>query len=824
MKSTISLRHFLTIASSSLLAVSSSFAQTTVNWEGDTDTLWATAGNWDTAPTNSLTVNIANFNLATYDGVTVFAPSVGTATSIAGITIGASNGTMTLTNTPALSIGASGISIANGAGAFTISGSTTLGASQSWTNNSGNLFTFGAVSNGSNLLTIGGSGNITASGIIGGGAGGLTKEGSGILTLGAANTYSGATTVNGGELRWGVANAINAGALNVNDGGTVNIQSFNDSVGTITIAKGGNITGTSGILTTTSLVSNDGGSISFSGGRIVLNNLTYNDTISGSTTLSIDRLELKAGTFNIARGDDASGVDLDITTVIFGDGNGRNLIKSGSGVMRLSGATASTAMGNGTLSIQDGTVIFNKSAEVAAFGGGGLFTIGDGNGDANSAVLRYESNSNQLVNNFITINSDGLFNLNGFSETTTGSLTMNGGSITTGAGTLFLGASTNSISGASTVTGNLTFNRSSGNANILVLGGTASIDGTTTFTGDNNTGITATGNTSIAGTLVLGTQNRAIAVTNASDVLTISATTSGTGTITKTGAGTLITTAASALPQHATLGRVVINGGTLGVRVGGSGWTTGEVDTLLTNATKTSGALGIDTTNGNLTQWTAFTTTNLGSTLGLAKLGTNTLTLDQANTYTGTTTVTAGTLLVNNTTGSGTGTGAVNVADGATLGGSGTISGATTIAGNLNPGNSPGLLSFGNSLTLETTAVTTMEITGLTRSTEYDAVNVTGQLTYAGDLIIQFATTLASGATFNLFDFGSQTGSFDTVTLAGSYTGTLTNSGGVWSLTSGGNSWTFTQSTGDLTFAVIPEPKAALLGMIGVLLLLRRRR
>jgi len=128
-----------------------------------------------------------------------------------------------------------------------------------------------------------------------------------------------------------------------------------------------------------------------------------------------------------------------------------------------------------------------------------------------------------------------------------------------------------------------------------------------------------------------------------------------TGTITAN-SGTLLATKVDALAGYDVPGKVVFTGGTLAVPVGvgATDWTTTQVDTLLSNATKTSGALGIDTTTaavGGLTQWTAFTTTNFGSTLGLTKRGTNILTLDQANTYTGVTTVDGGTLRANDGTG-----------------------------------------------------------------------------------------------------------------------------------------------------------------------------
>jgi fibronectin-binding autotransporter adhesin len=82
-----------------------------------------------------------------------------------------------------------------------------------------------------------------------------------------------------------------------------------------------------------------------------------------------------------------------------------------------------------------------------------------------------------------------------------------------------------------------------------------------------------------------------------------------------------------------------------------------------------------------------------GSGGAVAKVGGNTQRLSNANTYTGGTTIHGGALLVNNTTGSGTGTGAVTVNALGMLGGNGTIkpaAGATagvSLAGTLAPGD-----------------------------------------------------------------------------------------------------------------------------------------
>ncbi|MFW5693504.1 MAG: autotransporter-associated beta strand repeat-containing protein [Thermoguttaceae bacterium] len=96
----------------------------------------------------------------------------------------------------------------------------------------------------------------------------------------------------------------------------------------------------------------------------------------------------------------------------------------------------------------------------------------------------------------------------------------------------------------------------------------------------------------------------------------------------------------------------------------------------------------------------------------LAKQGLGILALTGANTYTGGTSVDAGTLLANNATGSGTGSGAVTVNPGAALGGTGRIGGNVSIGagGSLAPGDSPGTLRLGGNLTFDPNAFFDIDI------------------------------------------------------------------------------------------------------------------
>lgn len=95
-----------------------------------------------------------------------------------------------------------------------------------------------------------------------------------------------------------------------------------------------------------------------------------------------------------------------------------------------------------------------------------------------------------------------------------------------------------------------------------------------------------------------------------------------------------------------------------------------------------------------------------------------------------------GTLLVNNTTGSGTGSGAVSVTSGGVLGGTGTVAGAVTVAsgGSVSAGTGPGTLTLANGLDLSAGGTNVWELSANSTSgagTTFDQLSLT-----AGDLVL----------------------------------------------------------------------------------------
>ncbi len=126
------------------------------------------------------------------------------------------------------------------------------------------------------------------------------------------------------------------------------------------------------------------------------------------------------------------------------------------------------------------------------------------------------------------------------------------------------------------------------------------------------------------------------------------------------------------------------------------------------------------------------------------------------NSYSGGTIVYGGKLIVNNSTGSGTGSGAVQVNNGAELGGNGFIAGVVTIAngGSLAPGNSPDVISFGG-LVLNSGSILNFELGDPlgTPGVDSDLIDVTNDLTLNGNINIAALTGFDVGS-FAIITYG----------------------------------------------------------------------
>jgi len=153
-----------------------------------------------------------------------------------------------------------------------------------------------------------------------------------------------------------------------------------------------------------------------------------------------------------------------------------------------------------------------------------------------------------------------------------------------------------------------------------------------------------------------------------------------------------------------------------------------------------AGGIDTDATNAALIQ---------GAT-SLIKEGGGTWTLTGTNTYSGTTTVNEGTLLVNGNHGAATS--AVTVGASGTLGGAGIIGGAVTVnsGGMLAPGAGAGTLTISNNLALNSGAMLNFEL-GATNAS--DKVVVSGALALGGTLNVTNLTGFGTN-TYTLFTYG----------------------------------------------------------------------
>jgi len=192
----------------------------------------------------------------------------------------------------------------------------------------------------------------------------------------------------------------------------------------------------------------------------------------------------------------------------------------------------------------------------------------------------------------------------------------------------------------------------------------------------------------------------------------------------------------------------------------------------------------------------------------LTKIGTGKLVLTHRNTYTGGTTIKRGKLIVNNTVGSGTGSGPVQV-DGGWLGGRGIIGGTVTVGtgsgsgavldpGTLHGPNNPGALTIESPLTFNADATYNVEVNSNSATT---------------DEVIAARVTINAGAQFAFEDIGNSTLAIGTIftiinnTSATPITGTFSNlpDGSIFS--ANGNTYQVSYEGGngnDLDLTVVP--------------------
>jgi outer membrane autotransporter protein len=542
---------------------------------------------------------------------------------------------------------------------------------------------------------------------------GIDKTDGGTLVLNGANVYGGNTVLGGGELS--VSSDVNLGLA-------------------------------------TNAIDFEGGTLQVAGTGLTS---TGRDIIWGNS----------GGGFDIA---DVNN-NFSVSQQLNGPGG---LVKTGAGTLTLSGTngySGDTRIAAGTLVAQGGNAIGDQSAVSVV--NGAIFRVLDdetvatlsGSGstvDLDGANLKLVSNSVSATTAYsgsIT-GSGSLIKDGAFTQVLSGNNNYQGETQILD-GTLYaVGTGTDSIPDASDVT--------------IASGGTLSLAPPLVPVpgeeGDDET----IGSLAGAGDVNLGGQTLTVGGNGAST--TFSGMISGTGALVKTGTGTLTLSGSNRYS-----GGTQIDGGMLSA----------SVDENLGDA---HGALDI---NGGTFQVTgsAFNNTARPVTFGAAgatidvaqqfvsvqmdgaidgsgsliKTGAGTLTLNGVNTYTGTTTVSDGALVIGDETHPNASiAGGLTVADGATLGGEGTLGSSVTIAdgATLAPGNSPGTLTINGNLTLSPGSNLSFDFgqADVAGGRLNDLVNVSGDLVLDGTL----TTSVPAGGFFGpgvyrLFGYG----------------GTLTNNG-----------------------------------------------
>jgi len=362
-------------------------------------------------------------------------------------------------------------------------------------------------------------------------------------------------------------------------------------------------------------------------GTVLLDALTYQGTVSTSNlnlkngamvvsgNAALGGFESAAGTtLTVNNTASTSTLSVDIasgaTQTVVGVLNGSGAFsKAGAGTLVFTGGSAYT----GGTTISAGTVQVGNAGTTGNLGTGTI---------TNNATLVFKRSDNVGVADVIA--GTGVLRQEGTGQLTLSATNTYTGSTTVNAGTLGLSSDSNlGTAPSSAQTDQLVVNNGAGLYFYPVF--TSSLNA--------NRGITLTGSTTFN--------------TATGSEVTYAGIVAGTGSLTKAGAGTLI------LAGGNIYGTTTVSAGTLQI---GNGSTTG---TLGTGAVVDNAALVMNRSD-------SVTVTNAISGAGtLSKLGSNTLTLTGAQTYTGSTNIAAGTLVFQNdvapTTPGFTGAGAVAI-------------------------------------------------------------------------------------------------------------------------------------------------------------------
>ncbi|EHV0683311.1 autotransporter-associated beta strand repeat-containing protein [Salmonella enterica] len=500
----------------------------------------------------------------------------------------------------------------------------------------------------------------------------LTKTGAGTLILNAENTYTGSTTISEGTL---IATNVEAlGTGNVTDNATLEMNTGGDFDNAISgsgqVVKSGDET-----LTLSGANSYTGGT-TISGGTLVASNV---EALGSGDVTDNATLELNTGG--------------DFDNNIGGTGS---VVKSGDKTLTLSGANSYT----GGTTISGGTLV---ATNVEALGSGDVtdnavleLNTGD---DFTNAI----SGSGQVVKS-----GDKTLTLSG-ANSYTGGTTISGGTLV---------ASNVEALGTGDITDNATLELNAGGDFANNIGGTGSVvksgDKTLTLSGSN----TYTGGTTISGGTLVATNVEALGTGNVTDNATLELSTGGdfanniggTGSVVKSGDETLTLSGANSYT-----GGTTISGGTL---------VASNVEALGT---------GDVTDNATLELNTGGDFDNAISGSGqVVKSGDKTLTLSGANSYSGATTISGGTLIATHV--NALGTGAIDNRASLLLDASGqfTVTDLTTESG--------GNTEIGAGSTLQATTLTQKSDSTLTinlnSNTADPVIHAASQVSLAGTLDI----------------------------------------------------------------------------------------